>query len=252
MALVACGAAEVAPTTPTPPPGPTERFQTPRTLDSYRFTVHVRADGDIVDQSEAPAGLGLDGEPIRIDIEGHWASPGREYSVVTFEFGVLAATQETVRVGERVWTSVEGGAWRERAPLTDAENLIGQDVPLTPDALFGRDDPDVLARLTADLEARPHRSEFVDGRETRHWSLDEEWFDAYLDEFPEVLSGIPRDQGLMLDIDIWSDVETGVGTRLEVTGGFPGRPGILHMDLRLFDINDPEITVEPPIGAIEP
>ena len=66
----------------------------------------------------------------------------------------------------------------------------------------------------------------------------------------EVLAGIPRDQGLTLEIDLWSDVETGVGTRLHVVGSFPGQPRILELDLRMFDINDPEIEVEEPIGAI--
>ena len=250
-ALVACSASEdQAAPSETPTPGPSERFQTPRTLDSYRFTISVRADGKILDQSEAPAGLGLTNEPVVIDIEGRWLSPDREYSSVTFSFGVLRSDQEKVCIGERIWTRVEGGAWREQEPLTDPENLIGQDVPLTPDSLFGRDDPDILTRLTADLNARPHTLELVDGRQTKHWSLDEEWFDAYVDEFVEVLAGIPRDQGLTLEIDLWSDVETGVGTRLHVVGSFPGQPRILELDLRMFDINDPEIEVEEPIGAI--
>ncbi len=252
LTLVGCGANEVASPTETPTPGPGERFQTPRTLDSYRFTVHVRADVDILDRSEAPAGLGLDGEPIRIDIEGRWVSPDSEFSSVTLEFGMLSSRQETVRVGKRVWTSVEGGAWREREPLTDAQNLIGQDAPLTPDALFGRDDPGVLERLTVDLEARPHTRVTVKGRETLHWSLDEKWFDAYLDEFLDVLSGIPRDQGLLLEIDLWSDVETGVGTGLEVIGSFPNQPRILHLELQLHDLNDTSLAVEPPLGAIGP
>jgi len=252
LSLMACGTNDMATPTATPTPGPSERFQTVRTLESYRFTVHVHADGDIVDQTEAPAGLSLSGEPILIDITGHWVSPNREYSMVTFEFGVLKATQETVRIGNHVWTRIEGGVWRERAPLTDAENLIGQNVPLTPDALFGRDEEGVLERLTADLEARPHTLKIVNGRETRHWTLDEKWFDAYLDEFLEVLSGIPRDQGLQLDIQLWSDVETGVGTGLEVIGSVPGHPHILHLELRLHDVNAPGLVVEPPVGAIAP
>ncbi|MQC17988.1 MAG: hypothetical protein DWG80_02800 [Chloroflexi bacterium] len=250
-AFLACSASdEPAVPAETPTPGPSERFQTPRTLDSYRFTMSVRADGQILDQSEAPPGLGLTNEPVVIDIEGHWTSPDREYSSVVFSFGMLRSAQEKVRIGERIWTRVEGGAWREQAPLTDPENLIGQEVPLTPDSLFGRDDADILARLTTDLAARPHTLEVVNGRRTKHWSLDEEWFDAYVDQFVEVLAGIPRDQGLLLDIELWSDTETGVGTRLQVVGGFPGQPRILEMDLQMFDINEPGITVDAPIGAI--
>ncbi len=249
-AVVACAASEAPATAETPRPGPSERFQAVRTLDSYRFTVTVRADGKVMDQSEAPPGLDLDDESVEIDLEGRWVSPGQEYSSVAFTFGVLESSQETVRIGERIWTRVEGGAWREQAPLTDPENFIGQDVPLTPDSLFGREDPDILERLTADLQARPHTLEVVDGRQTQHWSLDEVWFDNYVDDFKDLLSGIPRDQGLLLDIDLWSDIETGVGTRLRVIGSLPGKPDILELDLRIFDINDAEVVVEEPIGAI--
>lgn len=252
FALVGCGVAEVA--TPTPSssanPGPSERFQSPVTLDSYRYTLHVRADGELLDQSEAPAGLDLEGETIRIDTEGRWVAPDSEYASVLFSFGVLSARQETIRIGERIWTNSERGAWRERAPLTDPEQLVGQDIPLTPHAIFGNDRPEILERLTTDLEARPYTRETVNGRETRHWTLDEEWFDAYAADFEGVLPGISLDQGLLVQIDIWTDLETGVGIRLEVRGAFEGRPGVLHVEMELFDLNDPEITVEPPLGAI--
>lgn len=202
LALMGCGVPEVA--TPTPSsstnPGPSERFQSPETLESYRYTLHVRADGEVLDQTEAPAGLDLQGETIRIDTEGYWVAPDSEYASVVFSFGVLTARQETIRIGERIWTNSERGAWRERAPLTDPEQLVGQDVPLTPHAIFGNDNPAMLERLTRDLEARAHTLETVNGRETRHWTLDQEWFDAYAEDFEGVLPGISRDQGLLVDI----------------------------------------------------
>lgn len=252
LALVGCGGGEVAAPTEesTPTPGPTERFQSPQTLQSYRYTLHVRADGELLDQTEAPSGLALDGETIRIDTEGYWASPDSEYASVIFSFGVLDARQETIRIGERIWTNSERGAWRERAPLTDPEQLVGQDIPLTPHAIFGNDRPEILERLTRDLEARPHTRETINGRETRHWTLDQEWFDEYAAEFEGVLPGITRDQGLQVQIDIWTDLQTGVGTRLQVTGEFEDRPGILRLEMDLYDLNAPEITVDEPIGAI--
>lgn len=252
LAIVGCGIAEVATPTPSPSdePGPRERFQSPVTLEAYRYTVHVRADGELLDQTEAPAGLDLEGETIRIDTEGYWASPDSEYASVNFSFGVLRAQQETVRIGERTWTNSERGAWRERAPLTDPEQLVGQDIPLTPHAIFGNDRPEILERLTRDLETRPHTSETINGRETRHWTLDDEWFDAYAADFDGVLPAVARDQELRIQIDIWTDLETGVGTRLEVRGSFEDRPGILHLTMDLFDLNDPEITVDEPAGAI--
>lgn len=252
LTLGGCSASEVTNPTPTssPNPGPSERFQSLQTLDSYRYVLSVRADGVLLDQSEAPAGLDLKGETVRIDTEGYWVAPENEYASVIFSFGVLSARQETIRIGERIWTNSERGAWRERAPLTDPEQLVGQDVPLTPHAIFGNDRPGMLERLTVDLESRPHTRETVNGRETRRWTLDEEWFDAYAEDFEGVLPGITRDQGLLVQIDIWTDLETGVGTRLIVNGRFEDRPGILELEMDLFDLNDPRIAVEEPTGAI--
>lgn len=250
--LVACGVAEVASPTASSSvePRSSKYFQIPQTLESYRYALHVRADGDLLDQSEAPAGLDLEGKTIQIDAEGYWVAPDAEYASVTFSFGVLSARQETIRIGERIWTNSARGAWRERAPLTDPEQLVGEDVPLTPHSIFSNDDSAMLDRLSRDLEARPHTLEMVNGRQTRHWTLDDDWFETYAEDFDGVLPRLSRDQGLRVQIDVWTDLDTGVGIRLDVRGSFEHQPNVLHFTMDLFDLNDPEISVREPLGAI--
>lgn len=245
----ACSSEEPPSEAGTPTPGPGERLQNVRSLDSYRYTLTLTVDGHLLDWSEAPPGLADTADEIRVEIEGEWVSPDRDRSRMRFTFGVLHATQETVRIGERVWSSVGGGAWRERAPLADPSSLLGQDVPLSPDALFGPGDDDVLDRLTRDLDERPHRVVQVDGRPARHWTLDEAWFDDYEQDWEAVLAGVPRED-LRMQIDIWTDLETGVGTSLVFRGWYDDREGELLLDMRLNGLNDPAIAIDPPEGAI--
>lgn len=251
FALGGCGLNDPAPVEETATPGPAERFQSPRTLRSYRYQIEVSVDGSLLDPEEAPAELRVAESSLEITIDGHWVSPDHEFSSATLSLSFLSMRLETIRIGSQIWSSVSGGPWREQEPLTDPGSLVGQDVPLSPDALFGPEDPELMERLTADLETRPFTVEVLDGRVTRHWRLDAAWLDQYSGAWDEILAGIERGQGLELTIDLWADVETGVGIRLAAVGSFPGEEGLLSLDMELFDINDPTITVEPPNGAIE-
>lgn len=253
LAVTACGAVEGGGTpSSTPTPGPSERFQGVESLDSYRYTLAIRAAGSILDQSEAPAGLDLENETLTVDIEGYWTSPGNEYQSANIRFGVLAVRQDSITMDGRLWTSVEGGPWAERESLTGPEEFLGQDIPLSPNSILGNSGDEMLERLTADLNGRPHDAQVLNGRQSIHWSLGQDWFDTFAADFAEILAGVSRDRGMDLTIDLWADVETGVGSKLEVRGTFPGdaEPSIL-MKMELFDINSPEIKVEQPAGAID-
>lgn len=249
LALLGCDAGEEE--TPTGTPTSTEdRFHSPRELDSYRYTLDLWADGQILDQSEAPQGLGLEDAVLTVEIEGRWAAPGSEYQSARVSFGYLQARQDSVTIDDRIWTSTEGGAWHQRETLTGPEAFLGQDVPLSPDSIFGPGDEATLERLKADMALRPHDTQEVNGREAEHWVLDDEWFDTYAADFAELLAGITRGQGIELRIEVWSDTETGVGTKLQVTGTDPTAREVMSLDMTLFDLNDPDITVEEPPGAI--
>ena len=250
IALVGCDSARNA--TPSATLTPTEALQPPRVLESYRYTLTIDASGRVLDQSQAPPGLGLEDADLTVDIEGWWVSPGRERSRATFNFGVLGATRDTIRIDGRVWTSVEGGAWRERESLTGPEDVVGQDIPLSPETIFGQPEDRLLKVMATGLAERPHTIEDVHGRSARHWDFDQAWFETNGAEFMPILATMSQERGLIVEIDLWGDVETGVVTKIVVDGHFPDGPEQFQLVMEMFDLNDPQIVIEEPAGAIGP
>ncbi|MEX1022375.1 MAG: hypothetical protein WD058_04420 [Dehalococcoidia bacterium] len=247
VALAGCGAAD-APRMATPTPGPEERFQTPATLQSYRYTVSIEANTDLIDTGTAPAGLQLDDAVLYMDIEGRRVSPDREYMSASSEFGYLSLDRETIVVGERLWSRQQNGAWRQRATLQGPEDFIGQDVALSPSVILGTDDADFLERLTAELEARPHTFEDVNERQTRHWSFTDEEVAIILDPAGNTIPGMLPPAGVR--VDVWTDIETGVAVRIIMVAASEDDPEAFRLTMDLFDLNDPSITVDEPESAI--
>jgi hypothetical protein len=227
-----------------------DRFQAPSAFSSYRYTLVVEASTDLMDLSELPAGLDVEGLVLRISLEGERVNPDREYVRSQSSFGFLSLERETIVIGDQLWSRQAGGAWRQRGTLTSPEDLLGQDVQLSPAVIFGDDNPELLQRITDDLEARPHTTEFVRGRETRRWTLTQDWLFEYEEEFGLVMPGLRWPEHVT--IDIWADVEHRIGTRLTVTAATATNPQALHLEMELFDFNDPDIRVEVPRGAIGP
>lgn len=233
-----------------PTAGIPDRFQSPAALDSYRYTLSIEVSTDLMDMNELPLGLNVDGLVLRVDIDGARINPDREYTHSQSSFGFLALERETIVIGGQLWSRQAGGAWRQRVTLTSPEDLIGQDVQLSPAVIFGDDDPDLLRRITDDLESRPYTVEFVRGRETHRWTLTEEWLFDYEAEFGATMPGLAWPD--VVTIDIWADVEFRMGTRLVATAATPTNPQALRLEMDLFDLNDPTIEIEVPRGAIGP
>lgn len=242
-----CAANEV-PRTSTPTPGPSERFQTPASLRSYRWTLDVSASSELLATEEAASDLGLDGAVLVIHIEGARLNPDREWTNAVSTFGYLSIERETIVIGERLWSRQKTGAWRERATLNSPEDLIGQDVALSPAVILGIEDDQYLDQITRDLNNEPFDVQVVNGRETRHWKLGREFiagaFDALAGNFPVDLA--PETVAL----EVWADVETAVATRITLTSRTATNPEAFKMTMNLFDLNDPGILIEEPVGAI--
>ncbi|MDA1010598.1 MAG: hypothetical protein DWG80_03595 [Chloroflexi bacterium] len=165
------------------------RFQAPAAFHSYRYTLVIEASTDLMDLAEAPPRLNVQGAVLRIDIDGARVNPDREYSHSRSSFGPLSLEREIILIGDDLWSRQAGGVWRQRGGLTEVEDLVGQDVLLSPAVILGDDDPEMLRRITVDLESRPSTPDVVRGRATRRWQLNREWLLGYEDEFAGV---IPR------------------------------------------------------------
>ena len=227
-----------------------EPFRSPTSLSSYRYTIAIEASTDLMDLNDAPAGLDLRGETLRIAVAGERINPDREYSRSQSSFGPLTLERETMVIGERQWSRQAGGAWRERATLTRVEDLVGQDAPLSPAVIFGGDDPDLLRRITEDLDSRPSEADTVRGRAARLWRLDRDWLRRYEADFAGIIPAFEWPDAM--NIQLWGDVEASVGTKLIVVAGTPTNPNALRLEMELFELNDSAIEIEVPTGAISP
>lgn len=246
VALTACQ----GPAAPTgePLPPPSERFRAPSSLQSYRWSAELEAPGALLDTSEAPPGLGLRDATLYVHIQGARINPDREWTLANTTFGFLALERETVVVDNRLWSRQENGAWRERATLNSPEDFIGQDVAVSPAVILGNDDPDLLQSVTDDLLARPHDVQQLNGMDTWHWVLDAGWTTTYFEGIESPLS--PSVDPDTVRVEVWTDMESGVAVRIILVAGSPEYPDALRLEMNLFDLNDPSIEVEVPIGAI--
>lgn len=250
MAVTACGATDSEATpTATVQPGVEGRYNTPATLRSYRFTVELMAAAELIDTSQAPPGLDLDDAVLTVSIEGQRVNPDREYSRSVTTFGYLSVERETIVIGGRLWSRQANNAWREQATLNDPEDFLGQEEGLTPAVILGTDDPVYLQTLTDLLADVPASDALVDGRPTRHVVFPPEVVEWMLDR-TNTIPGLLRPDTLR--IEAWPDVETGVALRSIVVGGTAEHPEAFRLVVELFDVNDPEIMVMEPEGALGP
>lgn len=248
IALAGCGSANVD-STPTAaiPAGTADRFNTPATLQSYRYVVDIAATTDLVDMSQAPPGLDLEDAELHILIEGERLNPDREYTHAVTTFGYLSVERETIVIGTRLWSRQANNAWRERATVNGPEDFIGQDVALSPSVILGTDDPEYLQELTDRMATQPFVAEAVNGRQTHHWTLTQreiKWIQGDFNTVPGLLT--PE----AVTVDVWVDTETGVAVRVLVTAASTEDPNAFRLTMDLYDLNDDSIQIVEPAMAI--
>ncbi len=240
------GADSASPTPDLPPPS--ERFRSPGSLESYRWSMDIEAAASLLQTGDAPAGLGLEDAVLAMRIEGARVNPDHEWTLARTTFGYLSLERETVVIEGRLWSRQENGAWRERATLSAPEDFIGQDVGLSPAVLLGNDDPALLQRVTDDLMARPFTVERLGGMDTWHWVLDREWLDATYGDQENPIPGLAGPEEV--SVEVWTDQATGVAVRVILLAGSREQPDGFRLEMNLFDLNDPSVEVEEPVGAI--
>lgn len=241
--LIAVGCAgdeEEAPASPTGTAAPTEMLAaaSPADLASYRYSVDVSLLPSILDTTEAPANLPLDG-PVRVVIDGERVNPGRERTRTSADMGFLQIETETIVIDGQRWIREADGTWKEGA-ASGLESFAGLD--FRPSVLFA-DDEGQYAEVARQLEDYDSVEEDVSGTPTRRFTLDQDEFFRLFQEQGNVL---PTEVDATLTADIWLERDLGTPVQLRVVGTDASGEEVVRLELTLSDLNAEEITVEPP------
>lgn len=238
--LAACGGDDDPAAAPeeTPTPGETVVASSPSSLQSYRYTVEIRAMPSVLDTSEAPDGLELDRE-IRLSVQGERVNPDSERVHTVADLGFIQIQTETVRIGDRRWLREGTRPWDEGD--TSALDVYAA-TDYRPAAIFAEDDGryEELARA---LEGYPWTEEDVRGVPARRFDLDEQ---AFHDLF-QARGALPIAATGSVTASIWLERDRGVPVRLHVVGVDDTGEEIARIEVELFDLDAEEIEVEPPV-----
>jgi len=248
--LVACGGSEATAATATPLAVDGLPIGTPANLQSYRYRVEVRSNADLIDTSQAPPGLDLSEFVVNLNIEGERVNPDREWTRSRTDFGYYQVDRETVVIGQENWTREGSGIWRQNLPLVAPEDFRGQDIALTPATILNPGSTDALSRMATVLAATPFTLEPVNGHQTRHWVLNDDHIAQMLDPRDSTLPGVLPPASTRLEI--WSDVETGIGVRLLLIAASATSERAFMIQIDLYDLNDPSIRIDEPAGILNP
>lgn len=208
------------------------------TIDSYRYTLNIMLDSpaftrDDPDSTDAPLGDFADALAALfsdLQLEGAYVAPDRTQVVLEFEGEEL----EWRAIGDQGWVRF-GDEWEEQTtPNTDSV--------LTPEIVC----EDIVSDLAGTIEDAEAEEETVNGIETLRYSLGQE----DIVQLPELLGGdaiaeIPED----IQFDVWLSKEGLWLVKLNVSAtdrDEDGEPVELSLEMELLDVNDEEITIEPP------
>ncbi|MGE3960727.1 MAG: hypothetical protein AB7F65_03495 [Dehalococcoidia bacterium] len=241
LAFGACGGdGSDATAEPTETPTPTQVIQaaSPADLASYRYDLTVSILTSLLDTSQAPSGLPLDGE-IRLAVQGERVNPDREHSVASADLGFLQVNTEAIVIGERRWLREPDGTWREGA-TSPLEAFAGLD--FRPSVLFA-DDAGQYDEIARRLNEYEWVEEDLFGIPTRHFTLDE---DAFISLFESEEDILPMELDATLTAEIWLERDLGTPVQLRVVGVDADGAEVIRLDLGLRDLNAEDIAVTPP------
>lgn len=248
--LVGCGGGNPPPATATPLVVDGMPIGTPTDLLSYRYRVDIQSNTDLIDTSQAPPGLDLSEFVLDLEIEGERVNPDREWTRSRTDFGYYQVDRETIVIGSENWTREGSGIWRQNLPLAAPEDFLGQDVALTPATILDPGSPDALRRMATVLATTPFTLETVNGRQTRHWVLNDDDIARMIDPADSTLPGVLPPTSTRLEL--WADVETGIGVRLLLTAASATSDRAFVLQIDLYDFNDPSINIDEPEGVLNP
>ena len=186
-------------------------------------------------------------EPFAFTIasEGDYVAPDRHAWSVSTDIGTLTMEEEIVVIGDSAWYR-SGGDWRETTV----------DDPDVQDAVdFSTMDPEFFPDLE-ELKGLSSEEETLDGLEVRHYQVSEEavgFLKSFMDT--EDLEGIEQfsmefwlasDGGWPVRI-IFEGSATPEAMEMEALGAPEGSLVDFSASFDMTQVNDPAVTIEPPI-----
>jgi len=211
-----------------------------RDIRSYRYTINLKLKTPAFDSggpSATPASpLSAFADALQalfsdLKLDGAYRAPDRTQAVLRFQDEELELRQ----VGDKSWIRVEN-TWREQDPEEEATTL-------TPEVVCR----DIVDEITPSLANVDSERDTINGIEADHYQLDE----ADLTRLPELLGTNPQtDLPEQFRVDVWLAREGRFPVRLDVGAedeDAQGNPIALSLFMEFRDLNDPGITVEPPV-----
>jgi len=210
-------------------------------IESYRYSLHLALDipgiGDDTGDEPSPSvdpltafSDALTAFFSDMQLEGAYVAPDRTKVVLTFEDEEL----EWRSIGDRSWIRFEDD-WEE-------DESSSQDDILTPQVVC----EDIVDDLSTSLDGLTATEETINGVETYHYSIERD----DITQLPDLLGGaetsdIPED----MQFDIWLAQDGLWLMKIDVEAtdtSEDGQPVALSLAMELRDVNDSNVTIEPP------
>ncbi len=211
-----------------------------RDIQSYRYTINLKLETPAFDNagpSATPASpLSAFADALQalfsdLKLNGAFRAPDRTQAVLRFQDEELELRQ----VGGKSWIRVEN-TWREQDPEEEATTL-------TPEVVCR----DIVDEITPSLAGADSERDTVNGIEADHYQLNE----TDLKRLPDLLgTRAETDLPEKFRVDVWLAREGRFPVRLDVGAedeDDQGNPIGLSLFMEFRDLNDPGITVEPPV-----
>ncbi len=211
-----------------------------REIQSYRYTINLKLQSPAFETSGS---TGTPAPPLSafadalealfsdLKLDGAFRAPDRTQAVLRFQDEEL----ELREVGDKSWIRVEN-IWREQDPEEDATTL-------TPEVVC-RDIVDEISPSLADADSE---RDSVNGVDADHYQLNE----TDLKRLPDLLgANAQADLPDKYQVDVWLARDGRFPVRLDIAAqdkDEQGNPIGLSLFMEFRDLNDPGITIEPPV-----
>jgi hypothetical protein len=165
-----------------------------------------------------------------LDQFGEVETPDREYSRLQLAFSTLQLDSEMIRVGEARYV-------RGDLPFID--------LGLSPSRYLAGARPDALATLVSGLGGRSAVRETVNGVEALRYDLT----GTELTDLASLIVAVPAAADPAAT-SLWVTEDGRIPVKLTMEASAAGSPGSLYLEINITDLDDPDISVEPPDSPV--